>query len=313
MCRSLEEGGRRCRAHQEEWQELTVDEQEQILRMQEELRNAKRRSERVNVRLNAQQQSWLLAEQVTPDVAHARIVGSPFLTERTLPQVIAASEAAALNAQEQQAEFHEGGGRTPAAGQAAPIKYGVNLTKEESAALEVEAAHYGLPKAEYARKQLTEEDVRRHPLSMGKDARQVREAWLAVPDEQRRELVQQRVGAEQQIAECKERMRELERVIIMKRGRGNDEDYEQVGAAMREKALLKLSLEELQEQHAGQMQQQREATARREQSIQQLRTALNISMQALRLAKSSRHTEAFILGFGALVVGAAARRANREG
>jgi len=311
MCRTKEQGGRRCRAHQKEWQELTVEEQEQILRMQEEMRAAKKRSERLTVRITSQQQSWLQAEKVTPDVAHARVIGTPFLTERTLPQVIAASEAAAQNATEQQNETHPGH-RTPSAGHATATKMYLSFTKDEDSAMETEAANYGLPKAEYARRQLTEEDVRRHPLSMGKDARQVREAWLAVPDEQRRELVQQRVGAEQQIAQCKERMRELERIIIMKRGTGNEEDYEQVGTAMREKALLKLSLEELQEQHAGELQQQREATARREQSIQKLRTALNMSMQAMRLVKSSRHTEAFILGFGAVVVGAAARRASRS-
>ncbi|OIH97911.1 hypothetical protein BIU90_12890 [Curtobacterium sp. MCBA15_001] len=192
------------------------------------------------------------------------------------------------------------------------MKMKLSLTKEEDAVLQVEAAHYGLPKAEYARRQLTEEDVRRHPLSMGTDARQVREAWLHIPEGDRRELVQQRVSAEQQIAQCKERMRDLERVIILKRGTGDEEDYEQVGAAMREKALLKLSLEELQEQHGAEMQRKREATLRREQGVQKLRTALNMSMAAMRLVKSRKHSEAFILGFGAVAVGVAARHARRD-
>lgn len=306
MCRTLEQGGRRCAKHRKQWEKLTEQERESILRMQEDLLREKMRTERVNVRITHQQQSWLLGQNLNSAELRARVVGKPFRTERTLAQHLAASEAEAVAASEAQ-----GGGRVPTAGHAAAVRYNVNLTKEEDAAVQVEAAHYGLPKAEYARRQLVEEDVRRHPISMGKDTRRVREAWLSIPDDSRRGLVQQRVGAEQQIAQCKERMRELERVIIMKRGTGDEKDYEAVGAAMREKALLKLSLEELQEQHARELQQQREATARREQSIQKLRAALSLSMQAMRLVKGKRHTEAFILGFGAAVVGAAARRANR--
>lgn len=312
MCDSIKDGGRRCEEHRKYWEALSEEQQASILTTQEESAKAAQKAQRLSVRLTHEQHSQLRNANVNADEAHQRVLAMPYFSERTLQQELTSSEMAAKLAAEQQARIRGRGGRIPTAGTAAPVKLNVNLTKAEDAAVQLEAAHFALPKAEYARRQIVGEDVRRHPISMGKDTRQVREAWLGIPEAQRRALVGERVSAEQQISDCKERMRELERIIILKRGTDNEEDYKLVGQSMREKALLKLDLEELQERQAAEKTQEREATVRRERNVQRLRTALHVSMSALRLMKSKRHTEAFIVGFGAVVVEAAAHRASRS-
>lgn len=299
MCRSKEQGGRRCSKHQQEWELLSEGEQQHILAMQEELKQAAARKKRTGVRFAPSELQALSHEQVTSQMERFRILGEPKRSTRSLREEIVSSEEAARNAANAHAAFCQTGGTVPRMDEEnTDAKRFFFLTEAEDLELTTAAQTAGLPKAEYIRRQLLQKDDRRQPRSMGHDARQVREAWLEIDDETRANLVRNRLVAEQGLEAVQGRMRELEAVIATHAGSKDEKSFKLAGAAMREKKLLALSEDELKEQRKKLQAEQLLLQKQREESAAQLRTLLVTAMQVLSYSKHGRHLDAFIYGFG---------------
>lgn len=290
MCRSLEEGGRRCAKHHKKTIKEILEE------APAELEDHKPASGALSIRV-----SETIARETAdmPGPALASVINTPVEEEPFDVARYIQRSAARVD------ENHE----------RLTVKRNVYLQGEDLMSLESEAGVLGLPATTLAQMKVAGQDVYAHAASMTKPAREDREVWMGIPLADREAVVAERIEADAEVQAAEQeqalltrvqitvaqgesavtaRRAELEAFIILRQGR--EGNYEAVGEAIRERKLLTLKLETIREEQKQAERAHQAALAKRQAAWDQTLTLMQVAASVLP-RRTRPFSNAFIQGF----------------